>query len=134
MKCLVTLLVLFPVLTASGDDPPYKKLMQETHKELAGAQQPDGRWAAPAETPEGLTDEGVTALGLLVLTGAGNTHRHGDYKENVRKGLAYLVGSLDDKGRASGSFANQALVTMAITELYAVSRDFSIKKAVMKAN
>lgn len=121
---LASLIALLP----AQDSSPTRRVREVLH-ELKSTQGEDGRWKAPEKSPEGLTDEGMTGLALLVFAGAGNTHRHGEYMETAKKGLAYLADSLDDSGRVQGSIANQAVVTMALAELYAVTRDFKYKKA-----
>lgn len=128
MTAAIAILVALPCVLATGDDRTREDLIRETLAELVEAQEEDGRWTAPEGPPGGLTDEGMTALALFVFAGSGGTHRHGDHKESIRRGLDFLKRRLGEKGEVPGGVLNQALVTMAISELYAITMDFTIKR------
>lgn len=78
---------------------------------------------------------GATAIALLPLLGAGNTHQSGEYKEAVQKGLDFLK----RKGRARGSAArlsyleedgtmySHGLVAIVFCEAYAMTRDEELR-------
>jgi hypothetical protein len=82
-------------------------------------------------------DVGVTSLALLAYLGNGHTHRFGNHKRVVNKGLRYLkqVQKADGSiGFAQGeSIYNHAYATLALCEAYAVSRDFTLKAQAQKA-
>ncbi|MCZ6689028.1 MAG: terpene cyclase/mutase family protein [Planctomycetota bacterium] len=93
-------------------------------------------------------DGGVTGLALLAFLGAGHTHRHGKFRQTVRKGLNWLKKNQKQGGALDGAFGyvedepgrpkeewiyNHAICTMAICEAYAVSRDFTLKKHAQRA-
>ena len=69
----------------------------------------------------------MTGLALLALLGAGNTHRDGPHRENVRRGLKFLLQSQDADGCLSGTadrFAGMychAIATFALSEAYGMT-------------
>jgi len=87
-------------------------------KWLADNQSADGRWDAGNHgagrelTISGRNrrgagvqaDTGVTGLALLAFLASGHTHREGLYRENVRRGLVYLL----KEQAADGNLAGQA--------------------------
>jgi hypothetical protein len=86
---------------------------------------------------------GATGMALLPFLGAGYTHQEGKYKDAVRKGLKYLVGNMIVANNAGRLFeANgprpehmycHALATMAVTEAYGITLDYSLKAAAQLA-
>ena len=76
----------------------------------------------------------ATALGLLPFLGAGQTHRHGEHREVVHKGLLYLSRQmhLDSRGgdfrTPAGNLYGQGLATLAFCEAYAMTGDEKLKK------
>jgi len=71
----------------------------------------------------------ATAMVLLVFLGAGQTHREGDYKKVVEKGLAFLLanGKPTESGLSyleeEGNMYSHGLVSIALCEAYAMSKD-----------
>lgn len=72
---------------------------------------------------------GATAMALLPFLGAGQTHKEGNYKDTVERGLYYLVthmkvegarGELSDPG---GNMYSHGLATIVLTEAYAMTED-----------
>ena len=111
---------------------------------LARHQDKDGRWDCdgfdkhdPADdkcTGRGgpRYDTGVTGLALLAFLGAGYTTKSERYKEVVQKGLTYLRSIQDKEGgfgkRNEQKFIyNHALATMAMSEVYGMTRDALLK-------
>ena len=111
---------------------------------FANHQLPDGSWSfdhvlAPScqgkcGDPGSLREarNGATAMALLAFLGAGQTHKMGKYKQNVRAGLYYLVsnmkmskqgGSLHEAG---GSMYSHGLASIALCEAYGMSQDRSL--------
>ncbi len=86
---------------------------------------------------DGRYDEGVSALALLAFLGNGQTHRFGQFKKTVHRGLTWLKGRQKEDGSIGftegESIYNHAIATMAMCEAYAVSRDFTLKKYAQKA-
>ena len=84
-------------------------------------------------------DVGVTGLATLAFTGDGHTHRSGEFKDVVHKARRWLLrqqhsdGSLGfHEGHHAGAY-NHAIATMALCELYGVTRDFTLKRPAQKA-
>ncbi len=111
-------------------------------KWLERNQRSDGSWSLVGPYNDGGVTENkpaATAMALLAFMGAGNTHKSGLYKENIRKGIE-AIKRLQDK---EGFFASQAVgnqrtyaqaqCTIAICELYGMSGDEELREAAQKA-
>ena len=72
---------------------------------------------------------GATALALLPLLGAGQTHQQGEYQRQVRAGLAYLIENMRVSGatgswhESGGSMYSHGLAAIAMCEAYAMTHD-----------
>lgn len=75
---------------------------------------------------------GATAMALLPFLGAGQTHMEGQYKDTVKRGLAYLVTRMQYKsGRLphgswwerGGRMYSHGLAAITVCEAYAMTRD-----------
>ena len=71
-------------------------------------------------------DPGVSGLALLAFLGAGETHRHGQYRKNVEKGLRYLRQIQDPEGcfgpRTTSQFTyNTSIAALAMAEGYGMT-------------
>jgi hypothetical protein len=142
-----------PLLERYGGTPLTEDAVAESLDWLAANQEPDGRWdadqhgagresrvlghdrrAAGAEA-----DTAITGLALLALLGSGQTHFEGTYRQNVQKGLEYLLRMQGDDGNLSGRaslFARMychGIATLAISEAYAVTGDRRLKPYVSRA-
>jgi outer membrane biosynthesis protein TonB len=84
-------------------------------------------------------DTGITALALLSLLGAGHTHLEGPYREQVQRGLEYLVRQQKDDGSLAGEaklFAMMychGMATLALSEAYAMTGDHRLEPYVQRA-
>jgi hypothetical protein len=120
---------------------------------LAHNQSRDGRWSSALHggnredkvlghdrQSAGIdADTGITGLSLLAFLGAGHTHLEGDYRENVRAGVEYLIA----KQRSDGCLAGDArlfammychgMATLALSEAYAMTGDAELRPALEKA-
>jgi len=114
---------------------------------LARNQSADGRWDADrlesgrearvyghARNGAGTdADTGITALSVLALMAAGNTHYRGEYRNNVQRGLEFLLGSQDSRGSLAGNarlYARMychAMALLAASEAYALTGDERIR-------
>jgi hypothetical protein len=81
----------------------------------------------------------ATALGLLPFLGAGQTHREGQYKEVVRKGIYYLTTHTKNEGgflsmhEPKGRMYSHGLCTIALCEAYAMTGDTNLKEYAQSA-
>jgi hypothetical protein len=76
-----------------------------------------------------------TALGLLPLLGAGETHRNprSTYRANVEKALRYLVKKQGKNGYFGGGAYGHALAAIAICEAYGLTGDGSLRLPAQRA-
>jgi hypothetical protein len=120
---------------------------------LAENQSTDGRWDADRhgagqehkvlghdrQGAGAKADTAVTGLALLALLGAGNTHLDGKYKDNVKRGLEYLLSAQADDGNLGGSaemFAfmySHGIATLALSEAYAMTADKRLERPLRAA-
>jgi hypothetical protein len=115
---------------------------------LARYQNADGSWSldkfhlAPgaAGDEDGLgrqADVAGTALALLPFLGAGQTHRSGDYRQVVLKGLSWLVQQQkpdgDLRGNGIGDMYAHGQATIVLCEAYAMTRDLQLREPAQKA-
>lgn len=72
---------------------------------------------------------GATGLALLPFLGAGQTHREGDYKEVVKRGLYFLIQNMKNNRQGGGDLADggsmysHGICTIVLTEAYAMTHD-----------
>ncbi|MDF1664648.1 MAG: hypothetical protein P1V97_23015 [Planctomycetota bacterium] len=103
---------------------------------LKDNQNADGSWSSPGHKH----DVATTSLAILSFLGSGHTHRFGTFKRSVTKGLNWLKkqqteqGSMKVPGDAQAPLFDQALATMVLSESFAISRDFKLKKCAQRAN
>jgi outer membrane biosynthesis protein TonB len=120
---------------------------------LAATQARDGRWdavqfgAGQEELVLGQNrggagrnaDTGVTALALLAFLGAGHSHVQGEYQDNVRRGLDFLLrsqaadGSLFGEATLYAQMYCHSMATFALAEAQAVTGDRRLAAAATKA-
>lgn len=75
----------------------------------------------------------ATAMALLPYLGAGQTHKHGEYKKTVQQGLYYLVNHarMVPAGAdlsAGGTLYSQGICAIALCEAYAMTKDRNLYK------
>jgi hypothetical protein len=107
---------------------------------LAEHQLPDGGWSfdhrrgrcrGRCSDPGFLTRarNGATAIALLPFLGAGETHKKGDYKETIRRGLYFLVANMrvvaerGDLSEEGAYMYSHGLGAIALCEAYAMTHD-----------
>jgi hypothetical protein len=104
----------------------------------------DGSWTLRGPYADGSTQANrlaATSMALIAFAGAGHTHRAGKYKEHVAKALKELLkwqdndGSFSPDGRVPDQHMaySHAQATIALCELYGMSRDYDLKKAAQLA-
>ena len=107
-------------------------------KWLAAHQLPDGGWSFDHRMHRGCGGKcshagtlaaarnGATAMALLPFLGAGQTHMEGEYKENVRAGLYFLMSRMKSNGslhEGGGSMYSHGLCSITLCEAYAMTQD-----------
>lgn len=99
---------------------------------LARYQLPNGSWSLTGRYGDGAdveNAESATAMALLAFQGAGHTHQAGEYRELVRRAWTWLLsrqgasGDFYHSGTYNHRFYTHAQCTIALCELYAMTRD-----------
>jgi hypothetical protein len=141
------------VLRRHGGSPETEAAVQAALKWLALHQSPDGHWDAEKygggheDVVLGHDRRGagahahsaVTGLALLALLGSGNTHLDGPYKENVRRGLNYLISIQAADGDLGGGAELYAfmychgMATFSMSEAYAMTHDRRLEQPLRRA-
>ncbi len=130
------------LLRAYGGTRGTEDAVQAGLKWLARNQRSDGSWSLVGPYGDGGVTENkpaATAMALLAFMGAGSTHRTGEYKENVLKGIGVLKKFQDKEGffaeQAAGNQRTyaQAQCTIAICELYGMTGDDELRDRAQKA-
>lgn len=141
------------LIAGQGGNAKTEAAVESALRWLAVAQARDGRWDAVAhgggqeelvlgQNRDGAgrgADTGVTALALLAFLGAGHSHVQGEYQDNVRRGLDFLLRSQAADGSIFGDATLYAqmychsMATFALAEAQAVTRDRRLEAAVTKA-
>ena len=129
------------------------KVVDEAVRWLSFSQAEDGHWSAKqfgageerkvlGQDRQGAgadADTGISGLALLAMLGAGHTHLEGPYRENVQRGLEYLVRQQKDDGSLAGEAKLYAMMychgmaSLALSEAYAMTGDHRLKPFVEKA-
>ncbi|MEO8495975.1 MAG: prenyltransferase/squalene oxidase repeat-containing protein [Planctomycetota bacterium] len=146
-------------MALSGREPGAKKAMLaayggtgETENAVETAlgwlkrnQQPDGTWSLSGPYADGVAGTenplAATAMALLAFQGAGNTHRSGEYKAVVKKGMDALLKMQDRDGcffttqrvQSSHQLYSQAQATIAVCELYGMTDDSALRDPAQRA-
>lgn len=119
---------------------------------LKNHQRPDGSWnfdhtsgpECDCTMPGRLVNNpnGATAMALLAFLGAGQTHLEGEYREAIQRGLDFLSshGTPVGKGicfygqlQGPPTYYTHGLVTIALSEAFAMSHDADLRPAVAGA-
>jgi hypothetical protein len=102
----------------------------------------DGGWSLTGPYPDGGNVENrcsATAMALLAFQGAGHTHQSGEFKDVVRRGWDYLLKTQNADGLFVHESAHhhtlyaQAQASIAICEIYGMTKDEKYKKPAQKA-
>lgn len=109
---------------------------------LRKQQSKDGSWSLAGPFSDAGINENrsaATAMALMAFMGAGNTHRDGDYRKNVARGLEYLRSIQDENGYFASKVLgreraySQAQASIAICELYGMTGDAELRTAAAMA-
>lgn len=100
----------------------------------------NGQWSLAGKYSNGARNENMlaaTSMALLAFQGDGSTHQRGQYKNQVQRGMTALLAMQSESGdfwqKGAGRSGDdrlyaQAQGTIAICELYAMSRDSALKQ------
>jgi hypothetical protein len=136
-----------------GGGPETEAAVESALRWLAANQEADGHWDANRHGAGKETlvlghdrqragvqaNTGMTALAVLAFMGAGNTHEKGQFNEQVRQGLQYLLNSQARDGNLAGEatlFARMychGMAAFALAEAYAMTGDDRLQPAVQAA-
>ena len=132
------------LLSRYGGDESTEAAVRLALEWLSRQQYPDGSWslAGPYNSyrdgPPPENKESATAMALLAYLGSGHTHQKGTYQETVNKGLKWLLKRQLDSGRfetakAHHHFYTHGQCTIVVCELYAMTKDQSLREVCEKA-
>ncbi len=111
-------------------------------KWLQRQQQNSGLWSLKGPYTDGTmteNEEAATAMALLAFQGAGNTHKRGPFKREVNKAWKAMLERQADDGNFYGDgpdhsrFYTEAQCTIALCELFGMSRDESLRRPAQRA-
>jgi hypothetical protein len=120
-----------------GSSETAENAVSKALKWLIAHQEHDGSWNfdhrhGPCKTNPGTlvdADRGATGIVLLPLLGAGQTHKEGQYKQQVKAGLVYLVRNMKVHENKTadlvdtGNLYSHGIATIALCEAYAMTND-----------
>lgn len=127
---------------SEGGNAASEKAVEEGLKWLAKHQANNGAWSLHGFSQvsgcdgqcgnHGLnSDAGGTGFGLLPFLGAGYTHKSGEYRSTVQKGLDWLIADQTREGTfqncIAGTLYAHGVATIALCEAYAMTRDPKLK-------
>jgi hypothetical protein len=130
------------LLSAYGGTVGSEAAVQRALEWLVKQQKADGSWSMKGPYPDGAFVENTaaaTAMAMLAFQGNGHTHVKGLYQKTVDKGKKHLL-KLQDKegnffqdGRRDQWMYTHGQCTIAICELYAMSRDSELRDPAQRA-
>lgn len=130
------------LLESYGGTAKTEAAVAEGLKWLVKQQRADGSWSLRGPYEDGGVNENIpaaTAMALLALAGAGNTHREGLHQQDVDEGLRYLLKLQSDDGFFAAKSPDrqrayaQAQCTIVLCELLAMSKDPTLREPAQKA-
>lgn len=131
-------------LRKGGGTKSTQEAVELALKWIAKVQHQDGGWSLVGSFPDGVPEErenrsAATAMALLAFQGNGVTPNRGIQKENLKRGWTWLLKQQDESGcfyrdaPPQHRFYTQGFCTIAICELYHVTRDPEHRKSAEKA-
>jgi len=132
------------LLDRYGGTATTEAAVQKGLRWLANNQQSNGSWSLAGPYSNGVIREmdnpaAATAMALLAFQGAGNTHRNGKYHRNVAQAWRWLLRQQDRNGNFfqlggfNHRFYTQGLCTIALCELYGMTKDPDYKEPAQRA-
>jgi hypothetical protein len=140
-------------LQQTGGNEDTEAAVEAALKFLANSQRADGAWdprasgAGIERAPLGMNRNGagsraesaITGLALLTMIGSGHTHQHGEYADNVYRGLAYLIkqqkpdGSMAGQASVYAATYSHGMASLAMCEAAAITQDASALQSAQRA-
>jgi hypothetical protein len=139
------------LLDRYGGNADTEKAVAAALKWLKEHQMPDGSWtfahglACASKCKDNgkatSANNGATGLALMCFLGAGQTHREGDYKQTVFKGLSFLIRNMKDTegkmpswylkgaGGTTGVMYSHGIASIAMCEAYGMTKDPELRAA-----
>ena len=128
------------LVASAGGTPQSEAAVGLALRWLARHQLPDGGWNFDHRIGQcqgqcdhqGSLDNarnGATGLALLPFLGAGQTHREGEYKDVVKRGLYFLVQNMKNNKQGGGDLADggsmysHGICAIVLSEAYAMTHD-----------
>ncbi|MFI4874733.1 MAG: prenyltransferase/squalene oxidase repeat-containing protein [Blastopirellula sp. JB062] len=131
------------LLKAYGGNATTEQAVKAALDWLKRNQRRDGSWSLKGPYSDGAGLENsiaATAMALLAFQGAGHTTLEGVYVKEVTRGWNYLLSQMDNDGTfISGPLSNQhrlytqAQATIALCELYGMTRDEQYRQPAQRA-
>jgi hypothetical protein len=130
------------LLSAYGGTQGTESAVQRGLEWLVKHQKGDGSWSMKGPYPDGAVNENTaaaTAMAMLAFLGNGHTHTKGMYQKTVDRGMKHLLkmqdkdGNFFQDGRRDQWMYTQGQCTIAICELYAMSRDSALREPAERA-
>jgi hypothetical protein len=130
------------LLQAFGGTAETEKAVLMALQWLSRYQRRQGYWSLKGPFSKGSVienREAATGMALLAFQGAGNTDHSGQFQEEVAKGWQFLLNRQDEEGSFfhSGDFNHRfythSIVTLALCELYSMTRDERWKEPAQQA-
>ncbi|MHC4917510.1 MAG: prenyltransferase/squalene oxidase repeat-containing protein, partial [Planctomycetota bacterium] len=129
-----------------GGSPATESAVEAALRWLKRHQESDGHWDNLKYCEGNVNglgkggDTGVTALAMLAFLGAGHTSKAGRFKDNVARAANFLVtkqkadGTISDDRPGSHSLSySHAIGTLALAELYGMTRDEKFRAPAQRA-
>jgi len=133
------------LVTRGGGSRATESAVEAALRWLKRHQDPDGKWNGPqfskhcggdvCTVPGSRANEAMTGISLLAFLGAGHTHRHGKYRDTVKRGIEWMLSIQKANGdlRRGGRMYGHGIATMALVEAYGMTGDYKLKEAAQKA-
>ncbi len=125
-----------------GGSPATESAVEAGLRWLARHQLPDGSWSHFDDNSKRIAHHGLTGAAVLAFLGAGHTHKSGKLRDNVRKGVRWIISKQGADGRigkglpdpeGEGDGWSHAVCGTALAEAYGMTGDAGIKAAAQKA-
>jgi hypothetical protein len=121
-----------------SDDAPAENALRKGLEWLISHQESDGHWTfttGPNPGTLGSSPGCATAMALIPLLRAGYTHRAGDHRQVIQKGLKFLASSMTSNSNVAkliepgSTMYGHAICTIALCEALAHTKDRALRGA-----